>query len=306
MVAARRPGNPLGWPLLALFAFSGAPLAGYAYLDYGIHHGRLPLGPAAVALAGSWPVWLFMIVLLLWLFPDGRLPRGRWRPVSVALIAAGAVISLLASAGNYLAVAGKAVPLTASGGSAANAAGAWGAVVELVAFGSLASSVVWLAVQVPRYRRSAGERREQLKWLYTGAATLVVSAVISAQASSDSTSYWQVVGTLGMAILPVCLGVAVLKYRLYAIDRIISRVIAYALAAAAVFNPLRRRVQRAVDRRFNRARYDAETVIAAFTAQLRYTVDLDTVTGNLSGAVDAAVQPAHISVWLPGFPVTRE
>jgi hypothetical protein len=91
VVAARRPGSPLGWLLLALFAFSSAPLADYAYLDYGMHHGRLPLGPAAVALAGSWPVWLFTIVLLLWLFPDGRLPRGRWRPVSMALIAAGAV-----------------------------------------------------------------------------------------------------------------------------------------------------------------------------------------------------------------------
>jgi hypothetical protein len=141
-----------------------------------------------------------------------------------------------------------------------------------------------------------------------------------------------VVGTLGLAVLPVCVGVAVLKYRLYAIDRIISRVVAYAivtavlgglfaglvllatevlplktpvavaaatLVAAALFNPLRRRVQHGVDRRFNRARYDAEMVIAAFTARLRQTVDLDTVQGDLVGAVDAAFQPAHVSVWLP-------
>ena len=127
------------------------------------------------------------------------------------------------------------------------------------------------------------------------------------------------------------MGVAVLKYRLYAIDRIISRVISYAivtavlggmfaglvllatevlpfkapvavaaatLAAAALFNPLRRRVQHAVDRRFNRARYDAETLVAAFTARLRQTVDLDTVQGDLVGVVDAAFQPAHVSVWL--------
>jgi hypothetical protein len=126
--------------------------------------------------------------------------------------------------------------------------------------------------------------------------------------------------------------VAVLKYRLYAIDRIISRVVAYAivtavlgglfaglvllatevlplktpvavaaatLVAAALFNPLRRRVQHGVDRRFNRARYDAEMVIAAFTARLRQTVDLATVQGDLVGAVDAAFQPAHVSVWLP-------
>jgi hypothetical protein len=332
IVAARRPGNPLGWLLLALFAFSGLPSGGYAYWDYGTHHGRLPLGPAAVAMAGAWPAWLFGIALLLWLFPDGRLPTGRWRRVSVALVAGGAVLSLAASAGNYLAVAGRAVPVRASGSFAANAAGGWAVIENVLVFGVAASWLVWLIGQVPRYRRSARERRQQLKWLYSGAVALVVSAVISALASGDSMSYWQVVGTLGLAILPVCVGVAVLKYRLYAIDRIISRVVAYAivtavlgglfaglvllatevlplktpvavaaatLVAAALFNPLRRRVQHGVDRRFNRARYNAEMVIAAFTARLRQTVDLDTVQGDLVGTVDAAFQPAHVSVWLP-------
>jgi hypothetical protein len=145
-----------------------------------------------------------------------------------------------------------------------------------------------------------------------------------------------VIGALtafGTAALPVCIGVAVLKYRLYAIDRIISRVVSYALITAllggvftglillatrvlpvkgsvavaaatlviaALFNPLRKRVQHAVDRRFNRARYDAEAVVAAFAARLRQTVDLDTVRGDLVGVVHEAFQPAHISVWLPG------
>jgi hypothetical protein len=132
--------------------------------------------------------------------------------------------------------------------------------------------------------------------------------------------------------LPVCLGVAVLKYRLYAIDRIISRVIAYViitavlagvfaglvllatqvlplktpvavaaatLVAAALFNPLRRRVQRIVDRQFTRSRYDAEAVVTAFTARLRQTIDLDTVRDDLVGTVHQAFQPAHVSVWLP-------
>jgi hypothetical protein len=332
VVAARRPGNPLGWLLLGLFAFSGAPLADYAYLDYGMHHGTLPLGQAAVALAGSWPAWLFFIALLLWLFPDGQLPHGRWRRVSVALIATGAALTVAASAGNYLAVAERAVPVSASGGFAANASGAWGAIENVLVVGIGASCITWLIAQVPKYRRSAGERRQQLKWLYSGAVALFASAVISALASSDSSSYWQVVGTLGLAVLPVCVGVAVLKYRLYAIDRIVSRVISYAivtgvlagifaglvllatqvlpvktpvavaaatLAAAALFNPLRRRVQRAVDRRFNRARYDAEMVITAFTTRLRQTVDLDTVQGDLVDTIDAAFQPAHVSVWLP-------
>jgi len=332
VVAARRPGNPLGWLLLALFLFGGTPSGEYAFLDYGIHHGTLPLGQFAVALTGAWPVWLFLIALLLWLFPDGRLPRGRWRRVSVVLITAGAVLSVAASAGNYLAVAGRAVPISASGNPAANASGVWGLIENVLVAGILASWLVWLIAQLPKYRRSAGERRQQLKWLYSGAAALVVSAVISALTSGDSSSYLQVVGTLGLAVLPVCVGVAVLKYRLYAIDRILSRVISYAvitavlagvfaglvllatevlpfkapvavaaatLVAAALFNPLRRRVQHAVDRRFNRARYDAEMVIAAFTARLRQTVDLDTVQGDLVGAVDAAFQPAHVSVWLP-------
>jgi len=333
VVAARRPGNPLGWLLLALFLFGGAPTADYAFLDYGMHHGTLPLGPVAVALAVGWPVWLFLIPLLLWLFPDGRLPRGRWRPVAVTLIAAGAVLSVVASAGNLVAVAGHAVLVSASGSFAANASGLWDVAENVLVIGIGASCLVWLIAQVPKYRRSAGERRQQLKWLYSGAVALVVSAAISALASSDSTSYWQVVGTLGLGVLPVCVGVAVLKYRLYAIDRIISRTLAYAivtglligvyaglvllatralpvslstpvavacatLVAAALFNPLRRRVQRAVDRRFNRARYDAETLVAAFTARLRQTVDLDTVQGDLVGVVDAAFQPAHVSVWL--------
>jgi hypothetical protein len=332
VVAARRPGNPLGWLLLALFLLGGAPTAGYAFLDYGMHHGMLPLGRVAVALAEAWPVWLFLIALLLWLFPDGRLPRGRWRRVAVTLIAAGAVLSVVASVGNFVAVAGHAVPVSASGNSAANASGAWNVAENVLVFGIGASCLVWLVLQVPKYRRSAGERRQQLKWLYSGAVALVVAALISALASSDSNSYWQVVGTLGLGVLPVCVGVAVLKYRLYAIDRIISRVISYAivtavlagvfaglvllatevlpfktpvavaagtLAAAALFNPLRRRVQHAVDRRFNRARYDAETLVAAFTARLQQTVDLETVQGDLVSVIDAAFQPAHMSVWLP-------
>jgi hypothetical protein len=139
-------------------------------------------------------------------------------------------------------------------------------------------------------------------------------------------------GELAAAAFPVCIGVAVLKYRLYEIDRIISRVISYAvitavlagvfaglvllatvvlpfktpvavaaatLAAAALFNPLRKRVQHAVDRRFNRARYDAEAIVAAFSGRLRRTIDLDTIRGDLVGVVHEAFQPAYVSVWLP-------
>ncbi len=186
--------------------------------------------------------------------------------------------------------------------------------------------LTWLVVQVPRYRRSSGERRQQLKWLYSGATCFVVGVLMP---SSPQVSL--ALGALAMGVFPVCIGVAVLRYRLYEIDRIISRVISYAvvtvalggvfaglvvlatnvlpfktpvavaastLAAAALFNPLRKRVQKIVDRRFNRARYNAEAVLAAFTARLRGTVDLDTVQGDLVAAVHYAFEPAHLSVWL--------
>jgi hypothetical protein len=190
-------------------------------------------------------------------------------------------------------------------------------------------------VQVPRYRRASYERRQQLKWLYSGAAIFVVCLFLAVFTPGGS-SAWDLtvndgISPIGFAVLPVCVGVAVLKYRLYDIDRIISRVISYAivtavlagvfagvvvltsvvlplkgsvavaastLVAAALFNPLRRRVQRAIDRRFNRARYNAEAVVAAFTSRLSQTVDLDAVRGDLVGVVDDAFQPAHVSVWL--------
>jgi hypothetical protein len=189
-------------------------------------------------------------------------------------------------------------------------------------------------VQVPRYRRSAGERRQQFKWLYTGAAIFVVSvisAVITSGSSGLDLAVNNVIVPVGFAILPVCVGVAVLRYRLYEIDRIISRVISYAiitavlagvfaglvllatvvlpfktpvavaaatLAAAALFNPLRKRVQHAVDRRFNRARYDADQTVAAFAARLKDAVDLDSVRDDLAGVVHQALEPAHVSVWI--------
>jgi hypothetical protein len=143
------------------------------------------------------------------------------------------------------------------------------------------------------------------------------------------------VTNVGSSALPVCMGVAVLKYRLYELDRIISRVVSYALitgllvgvyaglvllamhvlphksavavaistlVTAALFAPVRRRVQRVVDRRFNRSRYDAEAVVTAFTARLRHTVDLEAVRHDLLGVTDDAFKPAHVSVWLAPAP----
>ena len=334
LLAARRPRNPIGWILLAFYLGALNPASDYAIIDYRLHHGSLPLGSVAVVVLASWPVWLVLIASLLWVFPDGRLPQGRWRRAAVALAAAGALLAVAATAGGAAAEAGHTVRIDAGGTLVNNAAGAAGLAQGAVAFGVLASLLVWLAVQVPRYRRSAGERRQQFKWLYTGAAIFVVSvisAVITSGSSGLDLAVNNVIVPVGFAILPVCVGVAVLRYRLYEIDRIISRVISYAiitavlagvfaglvllatvvlpfktpvavaaatLAAAALFNPLRKRVQHAVDRRFNRARYDADQTVAAFAARLKDAVDLDSVRDDLAGVVHQALEPAHVSVWI--------
>jgi hypothetical protein len=191
------------------------------------------------------------------------------------------------------------------------------------------SVVASLVGQVASYRRSSGERRQQLKWLLGGfgltGAFLGLAVVLGSGLPSSAAvvaAYFAV---------PVCVGVAILKYRLYDIDRIISRTLAYAivtgllvglyaglvllatevlrvhtpvavaaatLAAAALFSPVRRRVQRLVDRRFNRARYDADRTVAAFAARLQDAVDLDSVRADLAGVVQAALEPAHLAVWI--------
>jgi hypothetical protein len=336
LLAARRPGNPIGWLLLTLLLLTADPAAVYAIVDYRLHQGTLPLGWVAALFLGG-PLVSVVMAILLWLFPDGRLPAGRWHRAAVALVAAGLLLGVATTVGPGLAaVAGHDVHIDASG-NLYPIGPAWtiaGNVVTVLAFASLLG---WLVLQVPRYRRAGAERREQLKWLYSGAAVfvaaLVASAVVPSLLGESFGSDGPLVNDtieLGSSVMLVCIAVAVLKYRLYAIDRIISRVISYAvitavlagvfaglvlfatevlpvkgpvavaaatLAAAALFNPLRRRVQRAVDRRFNRTRYNAEAVVAAFTARLRQTVDFDAVQGELLNTVHHAFQPSHASIW---------
>jgi hypothetical protein len=326
LLAARRPRNPIGWLLLAVFLLEAAPAGDYAVLDYRVYHGTLPLGWLAVAIVVDWPVWLLLMATLLWLFPDGQLPAGRLRAPAVVLAAAGVLLGLVSWASGIAAVAGRRVPVSASGDAVAVPTGIQEDIRHALAIMVFASLLAWLVVQVPGYRRSAGERRQQLKWLYSGVVIFVASILLpsSPQLLNDADA-------LVAAILPVCIGVAVLRYRLYEIDRIVSRVISYAvvtallagvfaglvllatdvlpikgpvsvavatLVVAALFNPLRKRVQRVVDRRFNRARYNAETVVAAFTARLRETVDLDAVQRDLAGSVYDAFEPIHVSVWV--------
>jgi hypothetical protein len=338
LLAARRPRNPIGWLLLTLLLLTANPASEYAALDYREHHGAPPAGWVAILLLGSFPLIPLLDALVIWLFPDGQLRAGRWRRASGALITAGVLLAVVTTmAPGVSAVLSHSVHIDASG-NLYPVSPLWTIAGNVTATAAIASLLVWLAMQVPRYRRSSDERRHQLKWLYSGAtvyigvliASLVGPSVAGQSFASDGPVINDVI-ELGSTILVVCIGVAVLKYHLYEIDRIVSRVISYAvvtailagvfagmvvlatevlpfrtpvavavstLAVAALFNPLRRRVQHTVDRRFNRARYNAEAVVAAFTARLRQTVDFEAVRGDLVGVITEAFEPSHVSLLL--------
>ena len=341
VLAWRKPGNPIGWLLLGAVGFlalSGAAGA-YAVADYRLRHGGLPLGWIAVLLQPGWAPAIAMFGLCVLLFPDGRLPSPRWRwalwaylAVAGLWIAGTLVISAQVIIGHHIRVdsGGNLLVIDHPAGSAA-----WWGAVQTVFFPLLGAC--WLASvagQAISYRRSSGERRQQLKWLVGGSAVAVAGGLVAVPFSNSPDHALQVIGSAGLVAvvaLPLSMGVAILRYRLYDIDRLISRTLGYALvtgllvgvyaglvllatqvlrfsstwavaaatlAAAALFSPVRRRVQRVVDRRFNRARYDADAAVAAFADRLRDAVDLDMVRAEVLAAAGAALEPGHMSVWL--------
>ena len=340
VVARRQPGNALGWLFLTtatclLVSNDGGD---YSYLIYRLGHPHLPFGPVALVMDQLWTVGLTLFVVVMLLFPDGRLSSASWRwalrafgALYVALVGVVAVVTA-----DALAV--RPVHVDAFGGlSAVNSPHGWFAVVEhTILLLLLALSLAFIGHQALSWRRSSGDRRQQLKWLASGAAISIVSVVIAVPLSSGTSALMQWasnVAWFGLAALPLSMGVAILRYRLYDIDRIISRTLAYTLVtgllvgvyagfvlltndvlslsspvavaastlvAAALFNPLRRQVQRVVDRRFNRARYDADRTVAAFAGRLNDAVDLDAVQANLAGVVARTLEPAHVSIWVNG------
>ena len=334
VVARRQPGNPIGWILITwivAFVLSGVA-GGYAALYYRSGHHGLPLAPVAVLLTPLWAPALLLFPVVILLFPDGRLAARRWRWVLRAYVVAGALASAAVFAPAVTAVARHDVRIDAAGNliSTGRPHGGFLAVAAPLGLGLILVIVLsFVAHQVLSWRRATGERRQQLKWLATGAAVTLVVVAVSLGFSSTSV-VGEILG-IGLAALPVGIGVGILKYRLYEVDRIISRTLAYAivtgllvgvyaglvllatqvlrfhssvavamstLAAAALFNPLRRQVQRAVDRRFNRARYDADQTVMAFAARLKDAVDLDSVRDDLAATVENALEPAHVSVWV--------
>ncbi len=343
VVAWRKPGNPLGWLLLGAVGFLvlSGDASSYGVADYRLRHGTLPAGWLAVLLQPGWAPAIALFGLTVLLFPDGRLPGRRWRWLLASYLAvAGLWIAgtIVISAG---AIIGHNIHLDSTGDLHAlnHPAGssAWWGSVQHVFFPVLGACLLAsVAGQVLSYRRSSGERRLQLKWLLGGSAIAAAGSLLGVPFSDSPDRVLQIIGGLGIVAvlaLPVSMGVAILKYRLYDIDRIISRTLAYTLvsgllvgvyaglvllatevlrfsssvavaaatlAAAALFYPLRARVQRAVDRRFNRARYDADTAVTAFAARLQDHVDLDKVRADLLAVVASALQPTHLSVHMHG------
>jgi hypothetical protein len=337
VLAFRRPANPLGWIMLggAFFFALSEDASYYTVADYGLRHGDLPLGAVALLAQPGWAPGIVLLGLLILLFPDGRLPSSRWRWLAAAYAAVAAlwmvgvvVLTVRALADHRTQVDSGGNLLLLSGHDPA--AGWWNLVQSLFFPLLIACWLASIASQALSFRRSSGERRQQLKWLLAGSAATLVALGLAALLRSVP---WlsDVIGVIGFLALPVSIGVAVLRYRLFDIDRIVSRTLAYAivtgllvgvyaglvllttevfgfhtpvavaastLAAAALFTPVRRRVQRLVDRRFNRARYDAETTVAAFADRLKDAVNLDAARDDLANTVHQALEPAHLSVWV--------
>ena len=334
VVAGHQPRNPIGWLLAGEAVFILLSVAGGSYANLVYRLGILDLafaGPLALVLDVLFNFLLIGFPLVILLFPDGRLPSRRWLPVVGIYLAITAAAVLATSVAVLILVAGHHVDYQASGNLASlgHFGTAWVMPTQeafLITVGAFWLTAV--ARQALSWRRSDGERRQQLKWLASGAA---VCGVFGIWAITTNSAIWEVL-ILGFTALPLSIGLGILKYRLYDIDRIISRTLAYAivtgllvglyaglvllatevlgfhrstvavaaatLAAAALFNPLRRRVQLRVDRRFNRARYNADQTVAAFTARLKDTVDMDSVRDDLAGVVNQALEPAFVSVWI--------
>jgi hypothetical protein len=336
VVARRQPQNPVGWILLALtLAFLLSDDGGsYAVLHYREGHPGLPLARVGVFLAAWW-IWLLLLLPLpIGLFPDGQL-SGWWRRLVWGYLAVCVVFVLGATWRDAVGIAARHIRIDSNGELLSADDGFGGALVKAVmAVSFLVFCLACVVRQILSYRHSAGERRQQLKWLLSGGAISIGGLVLAMSINNRGNSVVHAVafvGFVGIVALPLGMGVGILRYRLYEIDRLISRTLSYlivtgllagafvgsvalatdvlpfsspvavaasTLGAAALFNPLRRRVQRLVDRRFNRARYDADATVAAFSVRLRDAVDPETVEAGLLDAVTQAIAPAHATVWI--------
>ncbi len=349
LIASRRPHNPIGWiclafgllwMLLGLFDFYGV---------YGLAKPDMVPFPVVIYALVDW-LWLptvgLLAIYLLLLFPDGRLPSRRWRPLawlSGAVIVLLGVDSVLAP-GELTELEGVRNPFGLEGAP-------WLVDAQIALLLLFVACILASAVSlILRYRRSGREVREQIKWIALAGSLVglllstALSLIIVAEGmrgSGGSTPLWLqgllFVMLLSFAGVPVAIGFAVLRYRLYDIDLLINRTLVYGsltvslaavyfggvtatqaifraltgqeeqpqlaivvstLAIAALFDPLRRGIQRFIDRRFYRRKYDAAKTLASFSSRLREETDLDSLTDEVLGVVRETMQPEHASLWL--------
>jgi hypothetical protein len=338
LISSHRPENPIGWIFLAVGFFYGLLSAGDQYAIYALltNPGALPLGAEASWL-GQWiwaPGFGLSLVFLPLLFPDGHPPSHRWRPVgwlggiSIGLTVVSSTILLWPERGPAL-VTGDESP-----SHVVNVVLDFIAVPMLFVAGL--GAVISLLV---RFRRARGDERQQIKWFASAAALSLVWLIVFAQASLRGLPE-AIVALSSLLIIPsipIATGIAILRYRLYDIDRIINRTLVYGsltvmlaliyfggvattqaifgaltgqeeqpqlavvvstLVIAALFMPLRRRIQAFIDRRFYRRKYDARKTLEAFSARLRDETDLEALNDDLVGVVAETMQPAHASLWL--------
>jgi hypothetical protein len=328
-LAWKRPGNPIGWLLSA---------AGLAYA-VGVFGVMLTHFSGELTLA-SWLGWIWLLglglcVFVVLLFPAGHLPSRHWR---LAAWAAGAGLAGWVVGSAFAPTIVSASPSTPN---PVGVPGPAGEIFTIMAFGGelliVATGLATVLSLAFRHRHAGAAERAQLKWLvYAGA--LIVAAVLAGLLAEQILGPGGVTSNLqnamvsgAVALVPVAIGIAVLRYRLYEIDRVISRTVAYVLvtgllagiyaglvllatrvppishpaavagstlATVALFNPVRRRVQRRVDRRFNRARYDADQTVATFAARFTDAADLNSVRDDLADVVSRALEPAYVYVWI--------
>jgi hypothetical protein len=359
LIASHRPANPIGWVFCAAAFFYGLLIAGEEYAIYALltNPGALPLG-AELSWLTAW-IWApglgLILVFLPLLFPTGRPPSRRWWSVgwlgglSIGLICVLTSIVLWPERGPALVRPGGFPEF--EGWRSAVIEGLVSLALQMMMYLAGLGAVISLLV---RFRWAGGDERQQIKWFASAAALTLVWIFVFEMSTPHSglpKAIFALSGLLVLPSIPIATGIAILRYRLYDIDRIINRTLVYAsltvtlvalyfggivllqgvgsvvlqvpvravlgqtstlatvgatLAMAALFNPLRRRIQSFIDRRFYRRKYDASKTLEAFSAKLRDETDLEALSDDLVGVVRETMQPAHVSVWLrPDQPLRR-
>src|SRR5215207_1945629 len=344
LIASRRPHNPIGWIFCGIGFLGAAQSFAVAYGDYSlvVRHGALA-GVKIMAWLSSWisdPVDLIGAALLFLLFPNGRLLSSLWRPVMWMALGAGATLFVVdAFIPGPLYTFPSITNPVGIGGAVGDILGMLDTIGLVVLLIALLASAVSLILRLLRAR---GIERQQLKWFVYAATLATIGVVVSyAGAYVFALDRVNAIGALAAQLaptaLPVVTGIAILRYRLYEIDRIINRTLVYGslttilaviyfggvtatqalfhtltgheqlsqlvvvastLVIAALFNPLRRRIQSFIDRSFYRRKYDAAKTLEGYSTQLRNETDLEALSDDLVGVVRETMQPAHVSLWL--------